>query len=223
MHTTTELSLAVEGMTCASCVNRVERFLRKTDGVVEANVNLATEQATIRFDPTLVGLAELEKAVEDAGYEVRPDSDAGSAHATAQALALADAVSPECGVCLDTFHLNIEEEDMYEAIRLAGKRLFDFHVADNNRFAAGLGHLDWTKIIGTLKEIGYDGAVTNEFVAPVDRTPANKYPTMVERNPVDIPPEQLKFIQDHGSSLLTEDFYADQMRITAETILPLIK
>lgn len=141
----------------------------------------------------------------------------------AQALALADAVSPECGVCLDTFHLNIEEEDMHEAIRLAGRRLFDFHVADNNRFAAGLGHLDWTKIVGTLKEIGYDGALTNEFVAPVDRTPAAKYPNMVERNPVDIPPEQLKFIQDHGSSLLTEKFYDDQMRITAETILPLIK
>jgi hypothetical protein len=36
-------------------------------------------------------------------------------------------------------------------------------------------------------------------------------------------PEQLRFIQDHGSSLLTEKFYADQMRITAETLLPLIK
>jgi sugar phosphate isomerase/epimerase len=141
----------------------------------------------------------------------------------AQALALADAVHPDCGVCLDAFHLNIEEEDIYEAIRLAGKRLFDFHVADNNRFAAGLGHLDWPKIVATLKEIGYDGALTNEFVAPVDRTPAAKYPDMVERNPVDIPPEQLKFIQDHGSSLLTEKFYDDQMRITAETILPLIK
>ena len=94
----------------------------------------------------------------------------------AQALALADAVSPECGVCLDAFHLNIEEEDIYDAIRLAGKRLFDFHVADNNRFAAGLGHLKWKKIIATLKEIGYDGALTNEFVAPVDRTPAAKYP-----------------------------------------------
>ena len=65
---------------------------------------------------------------------------------------------------------------MYDAIRLAGKRLFDFHVADNNRFAAGLGQLDWKKIVGTLKEIGYDGALTNEFVAPVDRTPAAKYP-----------------------------------------------
>lgn len=140
----------------------------------------------------------------------------------AQALALADAVSPECGVCLDAFHLNIEEADMFDAIRLAGKRLFDFHVADNNRFACGLGQLDWSKIVNTLKEVGYDGALTNEFVAPVDRTPAAQYPNMVERNPVDISPEQLKFIQDHGSSVLTEEFYSDQMRITAETILPLI-
>ncbi|MEQ9571050.1 MAG: sugar phosphate isomerase/epimerase, partial [Nitratireductor sp.] len=134
-----------------------------------------------------------------------------------------DAVSPECGVCLDAFHLNIEEADIYDAIRLAGDRLFDFHVADNNRFAAGLGQLDWAKIVATLKEIGYDGALTNEFVAPVDRTPAAIYPDMVDRDPSDIPPEQLKFIQDHGSSVLTEAFYADQMRITAETILPLIR
>jgi len=141
----------------------------------------------------------------------------------AQALALADAVHPDCGVCLDAYHLNMEEFDIHDAIRQVGKRLFDFHVADNNRFAAGLGHLDWPRIIGTLREIGYDGALTNEFVAPVDRTPAAPYPDMVETAPVDISPEQLKFIQDHGSSLLTESFYADQMRITAETILPLIK
>jgi len=140
-----------------------------------------------------------------------------------QALALADAVHPDCGVCLDAYHLNMEESNIYDAIRRAGKRLFDFHVADNNRFAAGLGHLNWPKIVETLKEIGYDGALTNEFVAPVDRTPAVIYPEMVERNPVDISAEQLKFIQDHGSSVLTEKFYSDQMRITAETLLPLIK
>ncbi|MER2509504.1 sugar phosphate isomerase/epimerase [Amaricoccus sp.] len=141
----------------------------------------------------------------------------------AQALALADAVGPECGVCLDAYHLNMEESNVHDAIRLAGKRLYDFHVADNNRFAAGLGHIDWPKIVGTLREIGYDGALTNEFVAPVDRTPAAIYPEMVERNPVDISPEQLKFIQDHGSSLLTEEFYDGQMRITSETLLPLIR
>ncbi|MGB7242031.1 MAG: sugar phosphate isomerase/epimerase [Sulfitobacter sp.] len=141
----------------------------------------------------------------------------------AQALALADAVSPEVGVCLDAFHLNIEEENMFQTIRDIGDRLFDFHVADNNRFAAGLGHIDWPRVIDTLREIGYDGAVTNEFVAPVDRTPAAPYPDMVDKNPSDIPPEQLKFIQDHGSSVLTEEFYAEQMQITADTILPLIK
>ena len=84
----------------------------------------------------------------------------------AQALALADAVSPECGVCLDAYHIHMEEFNVYDAIRQVGKRLFDFHVADNNRFAAGLGQIDWPRIVATLREIGYDGALTNEFVAP---------------------------------------------------------
>ena len=66
-----ELALPIEGMTCASCSNRVERFLRKTDGVLSANVNLATEQASVRFDPRSVGRDELTHAVEAAGYKVR--------------------------------------------------------------------------------------------------------------------------------------------------------
>ncbi len=63
----------VEGMTCASCVNRIERYLRKTEGVAKANVNLATETATVRFDPALVDLDGLRSAVEAAGYEARID------------------------------------------------------------------------------------------------------------------------------------------------------
>ena len=63
----------VEGMTCASCVNRIERYLRKVDGVVEANVNLATESASVRFDPDRVDLDVLRTAVEAAGYEARID------------------------------------------------------------------------------------------------------------------------------------------------------
>ncbi|HEY7024604.1 MAG TPA: heavy metal translocating P-type ATPase [Candidatus Limnocylindrales bacterium] len=70
-----ELSLPIEGMTCASCSNRVQRFLSKTDGVVEANVNLATERAQVRFDPTVTGREELVRAVEDAGYGVRTEPD----------------------------------------------------------------------------------------------------------------------------------------------------
>jgi Au+-exporting ATPase len=63
------LSLPIEGMTCASCVGRVERALRAVPGVAEANVNLATERADLRFSEA-VDRAALVQAVEDVGYEV---------------------------------------------------------------------------------------------------------------------------------------------------------
>jgi P-type Cu+ transporter len=66
-----EIQLPIEGMSCASCVNRIERFLRKTPGVAEASVNLATETATIRYLPEVAGLDELARAIEAAGYDVR--------------------------------------------------------------------------------------------------------------------------------------------------------
>ena len=65
------VSFPVEGMTCASCVNRITRFLRQVDGVADANVNLASESATVVFDPTVVSLADLSSAVEAAGYVAR--------------------------------------------------------------------------------------------------------------------------------------------------------
>jgi sugar phosphate isomerase/epimerase len=140
-----------------------------------------------------------------------------------QAVALAKEVGPDCGVCLDAFHLNIEEADMFEAIRRTGDRIADFHVADNNRMAPGQGALDWRRIVETLRATGYDGALTVEFVAPVDRTPVSPWPDQVETNPVDISPEQLKFIQDHGSSVLSEKFYTSLVAKSAETLLPLIR
>jgi Cu+-exporting ATPase len=74
-----EIQLPIQGMSCASCVNRIERFLRKTPGVTEANVNLATEMATIRYRPEMAGLDELAAAIEAAGYEVRHLPRAGEA------------------------------------------------------------------------------------------------------------------------------------------------
>jgi Cu+-exporting ATPase len=64
------VTLPVEGMTCASCVSHVQKALQDVGGVAEATVNLATEQATVRFDPALVQLGRLAGAVHDAGYEV---------------------------------------------------------------------------------------------------------------------------------------------------------
>ena len=67
------VSFPVEGMTCASCVNRITRYLQKVEGVEDATVNLATESATVRFDPAHVDLAGLAAAVEAAGYVARVD------------------------------------------------------------------------------------------------------------------------------------------------------
>ncbi len=112
-----------------------------------------------------------------------------------QAIALAEAVGPECGVCLDIFHMNIEETDVLAAIRRAGERLIDFHVADNNRMAPGMGTIDWPAVVDTLKEVGYDGPLSVEFCAPIDRTPADPHPDALEREPIDISAEEKMFLE----------------------------
>ncbi len=65
------LSMNVEGMTCASCVARVEKTLKRIDGVENASVNLATEKATVRFDPSRASLDAMRDAVASAGYTLR--------------------------------------------------------------------------------------------------------------------------------------------------------
>ncbi len=67
---TTQSSFPVQGMTCASCVSHVEKALGKVPGVGSAKVNLATETATVQYDPEHTGLDSFTKAVQDAGYQV---------------------------------------------------------------------------------------------------------------------------------------------------------
>jgi len=66
---TAGLRVGVAGMTCASCSARVERSLGRLEGVAEAHVNLATEQATVRFDPSKLTPIGVLDAIRDAGYE----------------------------------------------------------------------------------------------------------------------------------------------------------
>ncbi len=65
-----KVTLPIGGMTCASCVAHVEGGLREVPGVLNVNVNLATERATVEMIPGAVTLADLKHAVEDVGYEV---------------------------------------------------------------------------------------------------------------------------------------------------------
>jgi Cu+-exporting ATPase len=73
-----EVRLELEGMTCASCVSRIERKLNKLEGV-DASVNFATEQATVRYERP-VSVDELVRAVEAAGYRARPAAAPGTRH-----------------------------------------------------------------------------------------------------------------------------------------------
>jgi Cu+-exporting ATPase len=87
-----EVVLPIEGMTCASCVRRVERSLAKVPGVAEASVNFATEQAVVRFNPAEATLPDLREAVTRAGYavgEVAPPPTVESGTPAAQAAPLA--------------------------------------------------------------------------------------------------------------------------------------
>ncbi|MFO7447741.1 MAG: heavy metal translocating P-type ATPase, partial [Ignavibacteriaceae bacterium] len=67
---TKNITLPVEGMTCASCVARIERSLKKVDGINDVNVNLATEKVTLSFDSDKTNLQQIAGIVEDAGYKL---------------------------------------------------------------------------------------------------------------------------------------------------------
>lgn len=67
-------TFVVEGMTCASCVQSVEKATRKLPGVIQSNVNLATEKMAIQYDPASLSVGEIKAAVVDAGYEIHEDA-----------------------------------------------------------------------------------------------------------------------------------------------------
>ena len=80
-----ELTLPVVGMTCASCVNRIERFLNRADGVTESSVNLATERATVRFDPDRIDRSGIAAVIQAAGYDVGREASSSTTATDASA------------------------------------------------------------------------------------------------------------------------------------------
>jgi len=67
-----QATLALEGMTCASCAVRIEKGLKKIPGVKDASVNLATEQATVTYEPAQTNLEQMVQKVEAIGYKAMP-------------------------------------------------------------------------------------------------------------------------------------------------------
>src|ERR1700676_3615888 len=69
---TSQVIFALEGMTCASCAMRIEKGLKKVPGVIDAQVNLATERGTVTYNPAQTGLTQLVQKVEAVGYKASP-------------------------------------------------------------------------------------------------------------------------------------------------------
>lgn len=90
-------------------------------------------------------------------------------HTVTEGLALLAAVElPSVRLMIDTFHMNIEERSIPDAIRQAAPRLAHVHFADSNRMAPGWGHLDFRGIAVALREIGYGGTIGLEMALAPD-------------------------------------------------------
>ena len=70
MQETKRTALKIGGMHCAGCVNSIQYFVSKLDGVKKCEVNLATQKANLEFDPSVIELSKIENAVNEAGYSV---------------------------------------------------------------------------------------------------------------------------------------------------------
>jgi D-psicose/D-tagatose/L-ribulose 3-epimerase len=121
---------------------------------------------------SMESMKEIVKTAEDSGVvcnvEVVNRYEQFMLNTSEEAVAYVAGVgSPNLKIHLDTFHMNIEEVSMEEAILKAGDKLGHFHVGENNRNLPGRGHIGWEEVIAALRRIEYSGNIVMEpFVLP---------------------------------------------------------
>lgn len=121
-------------------------------------------------DNAILALREAAKAAEDYNVILCVEAvnrfESPLVNTAQEALRVADAVdSPRLGILLDTFHMNIEEANLGQAIRTAGKRLVHFHACENNRALPGQAHVDWDGVFDALHAANYTGPIVMEALA----------------------------------------------------------
>ena len=93
---------------------------------------------------------------------------AGFLNSVTEALDIVDELGTEqVGVLGDLFHMNIEDGAVPDTLRVAGRRLWQIHLADSNRQAPGTGHLDFLEILRVLDDIGFQGYLSLDSVPPL--------------------------------------------------------
>ncbi|MEN8614673.1 heavy metal translocating P-type ATPase [Dehalogenimonas sp. THU2] len=146
----TSLTLFIGGMTCAACVRHVEGALKTVTGVGAVTVNLATGKASVEYDPSLAGLADLKKAVEDMGYSAVYDT------------ASLSVTGMTCASCVKNIERAIQSMPGVHSIVV--------------NLSAGSARIEYAPavtplhdIIETVRELGYGAVEKIEGQAALDR------------------------------------------------------
>ena len=130
--------------------------------------NVVMDDKSAYWNQSVKSMKEIIKTAEDCGVTYCVEAvnrfETCLINTAKEALAYtAEIESPNIGILLDTYHMNIEENSIADAIRLVGaEKMKNFHTGENNRTAPGRGHLNWDEIFGALAEIGYKGPIVSE-------------------------------------------------------------
>ncbi len=130
-----------------------------------------TSRTPEEWQRAVTGLKELGKIAEDLGVKIALEPlnrfETYFLNTAQDAVRLVEEVeSPAVGIHLDTFHMNVEEKCLYEAVKQAGSRLFHVHTCENDRGTPGEGHVNWDEVFQALREINYQGALVIESFVP---------------------------------------------------------
>lgn len=130
--------------------------------------NVVMESKAPYLEQSIKSMREIIKTAEDCGVTYCVEAvnrfETCIINTAKEAVSYVEEIgSPNIGVLLDTYHMNIEEKSFKEAIEYVGKnRLKSFHTGENNRTAPGRGHIDWDEIFKALADIGYEGRIISE-------------------------------------------------------------
>jgi len=140
-----QVVLPIEGMTCASCVSHVERALQNVPGVSQASVNLASEKATVQFDPQRVKLTKLFDAVQGLGYDV----------STTTTLLPIEGMT--CASCVTTVERALQN--------VPGVSQASVNLASEKATVKHTGDVSIAALTGAVRDVGYD---VTQVVAGLD-------------------------------------------------------
>jgi D-psicose/D-tagatose/L-ribulose 3-epimerase len=163
-----------------SFLQDLSRAMKSIDGTIMAGINYSSwprklfpgEDKEVLTERAVQGVKEAIKAAEDCDVlfcvEVVNRFEHFMMNTAAEGTAFCKQVdSPNCKLLLDTFHMNIEEDSLRDAILQSKGWLGHFHLGETNRRPPGEGRIPWPEIFSALREIDYQGAVTMEpFLVP---------------------------------------------------------